>query len=678
MKKALLSISLLAATVSFAQKKDYPIQSVNFTQVKLTDNFWLPRIKVNHLVTIPASFERCESTGRVKNFEMAATKTGKFCTIFPFDDTDIYKTIEGASFSLSLFPDKKMESYIDTLITKIGKAQEPDGYLYTPRTIDPKNPHAWSGLKRWEKERDNSHELYNSGHLYEAAVAHYYATGKKSLLNIALKNADLVCSVFGPKKLHVAPGHEIVEMGLVKLYRITGKPEYLSTAKYFIEERGHYKGYDAKSKDVWKNGAYWQDHIPVAEQTEAIGHAVRAGYLYSAVADIAALTGDQKYYLTIDQIWNNVVSKKMYVQGGTGAIPHGERYGENYELPNTTAYNETCAAIANVYWNHRMFLLHGDSKYMDVLEKMLYNGLISGVGLDGKSFFYTNAMEIKSSFTHTAMEPTRSGWFDCSCCPTNVARLLPSVPGYVYAQKENDVFVNLFVNSNATLTVQNKPVTITQQNNYPWDGALKFTIAPQASQAFNLQIRIPGWAKNEAIPSGLYSFASATESKPSIKINGNAVDYTVEKGYAVLNRTWKTGDVVEVSLPMEVQKVVASDSVKNNIGKVAIQRGPMIYCAEWADNDGKASNIILPSNASFTSEYNAGLLNGVTVLKTKVPVIKVDENGQSVSTENKTVTAIPYYAWANRGPGEMVVWFPAKIKAIDIFPTEISGGIKPK
>jgi DUF1680 family protein len=678
MKKIILSISLLSVTVVFGQKKDYPIHSVNFTEVKLTDDFWLPRIKVNHLVTIPASFERCESTGRVKNFEMAATKTGKFCTIFPFDDTDIYKTIEGASFSLSLFPDKKMETYIDGLITKIANAQEPDGYLYTPRTIDPKHPHAWSGLTRWEKERDNSHELYNAGHLYEAAVAHFYATGKKTLLNIALKNADLVCSVFGPDKKHVAPGHEIVEMGLVKLYRITGKPQYLQTAKYFIEERGHYKGYDAKSNDVWKNGAYWQDHIPVTDQAEAIGHAVRAGYLYSAVADIAALTGDQKYYNAIDRIWDNVVSKKMYVQGGTGAIPAGERYGDNYELPNTTAYNETCAAIANVYWNYRMFLLHGDSKYMDILEKMLYNGLISGVGLDGKSFFYTNAMEIKNSFSHSAMEPTRSGWFDCSCCPTNVARLLPSIPGYVYAQTDNEVFVNLFINSNTNLTVHNKPVSIVQENKYPWDGSLKFTVSPKSTDNFNLRIRIPGWANNEAMPSNLYSFASSVDSKPVIKLNGNTIEYTIEKGYASLNRSWKNGDVVEVSLPMEVRRVVAVDSVKNDAGKVALQRGPLVYCAEWADNDGKVSNIIIPAKASFTTEYNAGLLNGVMVLKSKVPVVKIDEDGQGVSTDNKTITAIPYYAWANRGAGEMMVWFPTRIKNVDLFTTDVTGGIRPK
>src|SRR5215212_12012989 len=378
MKKTFLSLSLLAALSLNAQKSDYPIQAVNFTSVKFMDNFWMPRMRVNYESTIPASFERCESTGRVKNFEMAAIHSGKFCTVFPFDDTDIYKTIEGASFSLSLYPDPKLSLYIDTLIDKVGKAQEPDGYLYTARTIDPAHPHAWSGKVRWSKEREQSHELYNAGHLYEAAAAHFQATGKRNLLNIALKNADLVCSVFGPGKLKVAPGHEVIEMGLVKLYRITGKKEYLNTAKFFIEERGHFNGYDSSSRDPWKNGSYWQDHKPVTEQDEAIGHAVRAGYLYAAMADVAALTGDKKLLNAIDKIWENEVSKKIYVQGGVGAVPDGERFGNNYELPNKTAYNETCAAIANVYLNSRMFYLHGDSKYMDILEKSLYNGLISG------------------------------------------------------------------------------------------------------------------------------------------------------------------------------------------------------------------------------------------------------------------------------------------------------------
>ncbi len=670
MKKFFLSFLVLTATVTFAQKKDYPIQAIPFNEVKLTDNFWLPKLQINRTVTIPASFERCEKTGRVKNFVMAAERSGKFCTIYPFDDTDIYKTIEGASYSLSLFPDPKLEKYVDSLITIIAAAQESDGYLYTARTIDPNNVGPWVGKVRWEKERELSHELYNAGHMYEAAVAHYLATGTKSFLNIALKNADLVCSVFGPDKKHVAPGHEVVEMGLVKLYRVTGNEKYLQTAKFFVEERGHYKGYDSTSNDEWKNGIYWQDDKPVVDQTEAEGHAVRAGYLYSAMADVAALTGDVKLLNAVDTIWNNMVSKKIYVQGGAGAVGAGERYGANYELPNSTAYNETCAAIANVFWNERMFLLHGDSKYIDVLEKILYNGLISGVGLDGKSFFYTNAMQIKNSFTHPDMEPERSGWFPCSCCPTNVVRLLPSVPGYIYAQKDDKLFVNLFISSNVSLSIQNKQVTIIQQNNYPWNGDLKFTVNPKTSFNFSLLIRVPGWAQNEAIPSDLYTYKNSSDKKTIITVNGKEVAYDIQNGYAVIKRTWKKNDIINVNLPMEVREVVANNSVKNDIGKVALQRGPIMYCAEWVDNNGKAANIIIPAGATFTTEYKPGLLNGIEILKGNALAVTVDEKEQNVKTITQAFTAIPYYAWANRGKGEMMVWFPQKIKDIDIVTQE--------
>src|SRR6476660_1299133 len=672
MKKIFFSFSLLSSVVLCAQSKDYPIHAVPFTQVALTDNFWLPRIKINADVTIPASFQRCESTGRVKNFVMAAEHTGKFCTIYPFDDTDIYKTIEGASYSLSLFPNAALKVYIDSLITIIGKAQEPDGYLYTARTINPNDVGLWVGKQRWEKERELSHELYNAGHLYEAAAAHYLATGEKNLLNIALKNADLVCSVFGPApdQKKVATGHEVVEMGLVKLYRITGNTKYLNTAKFFIEQRGHYNGYDSTSKDEWKNGKYWQDDKPVVEQGEAEGHAVRAGYLYSAMADVAALTGDEQLLNAIDKIWENEVSKKIYVQGSVGAVGDGERFGENHELPNATAYNETCAAIANVFFNERMFLLHGDSKYIDVLEKSLYNGLISGVGMDGKSFFYTNAMQIKNSFQHPDMEATRSGWFPCSCCPTNVVRLIPSVPGYVYAQKDNVVYVNIFINGHTTLTIDNKQVQIVQQNNYPWDGDLKFNITPKAATTFNLLVRIPGWARNEANPSDLYQFANASDKKVEIKINGQPAEYTMQNGYAVLNKNWKKGDVVEVNLPMEVRRVVANENVKDDIGKVALQRGPVIYCAEWVDNNGKAANIIIPNNAMFTTEFKSDLLNGVEVIKSNVPAVVVSNDGSHISTVNQSFTAIPYYAWAHRGKGEMMIWFPTKVQDVDLITKE--------
>ncbi len=552
------------------------------------------------------------------------------------------------------------------LIDKVGKAQEPDGYLYTARTIDPANPHPWAGPTRWVNEREMSHELYNSGHLYEAAVAHRQATRKKSLLNIALKNADLVCSVFGPGKRSVAPGHEIVEIGLVKLYRVTGKPEYLSTAKFFVNARGQYKGYDPKSPDPFNNGSYWQDDKPVVDQKEAIGHAVRAEYLYSAMADVAALTNDKQLLAAVDSIWSNMASKKIYVTGGTGALPGGERFGKNYELPNATAYNETCASVANIYWNQRMFQLHGHAKYADLIEKVLYNGLLSGVSLDGKSFFYSNAMQIKNSTSFPQTEPARAGWFECSCCPTNLARLFPSLPGYVYGQNGKDIYVNLFVSGSADLAVQNKPVRLTQANNYPWNGDLKFTVNQASTSDFNLLVRIPGWAREEAIPSDLYRFAQPSSQQVVIKVNGKPVKYTMKNGYAVLARKWKKNDVVDMSLPMETRTVVAHPNVRDNVGKVALQRGPVIYCAEWKDNEGKANNIIVPNGSTFTAAFKPDVLNGITELTATVPVVKIDAANNTISTVNQTLTAIPYYAWANRGKGEMTVWFPQQVTDVDL------------
>jgi hypothetical protein len=667
MKKTIcLSVIACSTLAAFAQNKDYPIQPVPFTSVKLTDQFWTSRIEVNRTVTIPASFARCESTGRVKNFVMAAEHKGKFCTVYPFDDTDIYKTIEGASYSLAEHPDPKLQAYLDSLITIVGKAQEPDGYLYTARSIDPLHPGPWAGPERWVNEGKMSHELYCAGHMYEAAAAHYMATGERNFLNIALKNADLLVRTFGPGKRAVAPGHEIVEMGLVRLYRITGKKDYLDLAKFFIDQRG-IKKYNPKSKNEYENGKYFQDDVPVIDQTEAEGHAVRAMYLYSGMADVAALTGDTAYLKAIDRLWDNMVGKKMYVQGSIGAVGDGERFGENYELPNATAYNETCAAIGSVFWNERMFLLHGDSKYIDVLEKTLYNGLISGVGLDCKSFFYTNAMQITGNYKGDDTEPERSGWFTCSCCPTNVVRLIPSVPGYMYAEKGNSVYVNLFISGTGNLSVGGKPLTIIQQNNYPWDGTLAFTINPKAAMNMDLRIRIPGWARNEAMPSDLYSYEHTLAQSTEIKVNGMPVDYKIENGYAVISRKWKKNDKVEVNLPMEVRRVVANSKIGDDNGKVALQRGPIMYCAEWKDNNGLASNIIVPKNTQFKPEYEGGLLNGVTVLKADVKSLNVDPSGQNVSTQNATLTAIPYYSWANRGKGEMTVWFPEQVKYVGIF-----------
>ena len=659
--KRIIAVMLLSGGMAHAQMRDYPIQPVAFTKVTLDDKFWAPRIEVNRTVTIPASFARCENTGRVKNFQMAATHTGSFCTKYPFDDTDIYKTIEGASYSLAVHPDAKLDAYVDSLITIVGKAQEPDGYLYTARTIDPLHPHPWSGPERWVKENELSHELYDSGHLFEAASAHYLATGKRNFLDIALKNADLLVNTFGPGKRHVAPGHEIVEMGLVRLYRITGKKQYLDLAKFFIDERGK-RVYDKASPDEWKNGMYWQDDEPVVDQDEAEGHAVRAMYLYSGIADVAALTGDKQYVEAIDRIWNNVVSKKIYVQGSIGAIPDGERFGADYELPNTTAYNETCAAIGEVFWNQRMFLLHGDSKYIDVLEKVLYNGLISGVGLDGKSFFYTNAMQVTNGFTGESLEPARSSWFECSCCPTNMVRFLPSLPGYIYAQKGNNIYVNLFIAGKAAIKVGNKDVQITQVNNYPWNGSLSFNIEPQSPANLNLLVRIPGWSRAQAIPSNLYSFENTKASKVVIRVNGRAVDYKVENGYAVIKKQWKKGDRLQMDLPMNVNEVYANKAVSVDSAKIALQRGPIMYCGEWKDNDGRVSNISIPLKTAFKPEFEAGLLEGVMVLHAKV--LKADSLGNMRKID---FTAIPYNSWANRGKGEMMVWFPEQLNAKELF-----------
>jgi uncharacterized protein len=522
------------------------------------------------------------------------------------------------------------------------------------------------GPERWVNERQHSHELYNAGHLFEAATAHYLATGKRSLLNIALDNANLIESIFGPAKRHVAPGHQVIEMGLVKLYRVTGEEKYLALAKYFLDERGHVK-YDSTSKDVFRNGMYWQDHKPVTQQTEAVGHAVRAVYMYAGMADIAALTGDKSYLNAIDKIWENAVGKKLYVTGGIGAAGDGERFGNDYELPNATAYCETCASIGNVYWNHRMFLLHGESKYIDVLEKSLYNSLLSGIGMDGKSFFYTNTLQIKDHFRHNDIETKRSAWFSCSCCPTNVTRILPSVPGYAYAQRGDDIYVNLFITGSAELkTSKGTTLTVRQESNYPWEGNIKVLVEPARAARLKLLIRIPGWAQNEALPGDLYNFQTPPKSNVQIMVNGKAIEMKIDNGYAVLDREWKKGDVVQLSLPMEPRKIYANEKLTEDLGKVALQRGPLMYCAEGVDNDGKANNLVLSTGSQVSSEFKPELFGGVIVLTGEAKAPAVSADGTSISTVSKKFTAIPYYAWAHRGEGEMTVWFPEKIKAIDL------------
>jgi DUF1680 family protein len=642
-----------------ASGEDYPIQPVTFTSVKLTDNFWAPRIKKNAMVTIPIAFGYCESTGRVKNFEIAGgLDTGKFQTIYPFDDSDVFKIIEGASYSLQTFPDPKLESYLDTLIRKIGLAQEDDGYLYTNRTIAEKRGgkglHEWASKNRWELDTVLSHELYNLGHLYEAAVAHYQATGKRTLLDIALKSADLVNKDFGWDRVKVYPGHQVIEMGLVKLYRVTGEKKYLDLARFFLDVRGPH------------GDQYNQADKKVIDQTEAVGHSVRATYMYSGMADIAAIEGDKAYLNAITRIWEDLVYGKMYVTGGIGASGGNEGFAAPYMLPNMSAYCETCASIGDIFFNHRLFLLHGQTKYIDVLEKTLYNSMLSGVSLSADRFFYPNPLE--SNGQHQ-----RSAWFGCACCPSNVARFVPAIPGYIYAVSENAIYVNLFVSNTADITLGKRKIGISQKANFPWDGKVEIVVNPETGGKFDLKVRIPGWASNEALPGGLYKFSDQNTEPVKFSVNGQELIVKPIEGYAVISRNWKAGDKVGIEFPMPVRIITAEERVKEDNGKIAVQRGPVIYCAEWPDNNtGNVLNFFIKPNAQFTAEFNPLLLDGTEVIKTSGSQTKKNLDGSIETLAEEPFTLIPYALWNNRGPGQMIVWFPTSAETALPLPVPIN------
>lgn len=632
-----------------AELADYPIRPVPLTAVRVDDGFWSPRMETNRLTTIWYDFKKCEETGRIDNFAKAGKlMPGEFLGI-PFDDSDVYKVIEGAAYTLAVHPDPKLEKYLDDLIVKIAAAQEPDGYLYTARTIDPKCRVDFFGPERWSK-LVSSHELYNAGHLYEAATAYYEATGKRTLLDVALKNADLVCKTFGPGKgqLQEPPGHEEIEIGLVKLCRVTGQKKYLEQAKYFCDIRGRKGTHQLR-------GAYQQDDKPITEQDEAVGHAVRAGYFYSGVADVGALTGERAYIDSIDRIWENVVGRKMHLTGGIGASPAGEAFGKNYELPNSTAYLETCAAIANGLWNERMFLLHGDAKYIDVLERTIYNGFLAGVAMTGDKFFYPNPLESdgRGKFNHGSCE--RAPWFGCSCCPVNDARFIPEIASYIYATRGKELFVNLFIGSVAKADLGGIPVGIKQETRYPWDGKVLITLTPKQAEKFTVNLRIPGFVFGKPVPSDLYKMADLQVDAGrgikglSVKINGKEFSGgPMVKGFLSLNRKWKPGDTIELTLPMTVRQVMANPAVEADRGRFAIERGPLVYCAEGADNDGRVLDKVFGGEPKLETQFRPELLGGVMTIK-----MTSSENGD-------VVTCIPYYAWCHRGPNEMRVWFPTK------------------
>ncbi len=647
----LLAMDWLSENIWPAPDKIEILQPVPFTNVTMTDVFWAPRIETNRSVTVPYAFGKCEETGRVDNFKLAGGLiTGVHQGGFPFDDTDPYKVLEGASYGLSVQWDPNMDAYLDELIYYFDAAMEDDGYLYTCRTNGALQD--WTGPTRWSN-LFMSHELYNMGHFYEATVAHYYATGKENMLNLAKKNAALLLSVFNNQGLRIPPGHQVIEMGLAKLYRATGDVNYLNLAKFYLDVRG----YPLDGRGLW--GEYSQDHKPVLQQDEAVGHAVRATYMYSGMADVAALTGDYSYVTAIDKIWTNVVSKKFYITGGMGSGETSEGFGPNYSLPNN-GYCETCAQIGNAMWNHRMFLLHGHAKYIDVMERTMYNSLIDGVSLDGTYFFYPNPLT-------SSGEHARSPWFGCACCPGNVTRFVASMPGYMYVTKNDSIYVNLYGDSTGNINLNNNSVVLVQDTNYPWDGDITITVEPNVPSVFDILLRIPGWARNQPVPSNLYQYMDHCSVQPTVFLNGQPVDYQLEKGYVRISKQWQAGDTIEINLPMPVRKVLAHPSVAADIGRVAIERGPIVYCVEWPDIEGGyIRHLVVPDDANLSTEYRMNLLNTSNPLHiTEGAAIKgivkgAYYNSYTGQTDliDEELTAIPYCLWSHRGSGQMDVWMP--------------------
>lgn len=616
------------------------------SQVSVNDNFWKPKLEINQKITIPHVFKKLEKTESINNFLRAAGKLndGKKPT-FPHEDSDVFKAIEGAAYSLILNPDTELEGYIDNLIKIIADAQESDGYLTTARTIDPKKPHIWVGKNKWDLVSIFSHELYNLGHLIESGIAYYQATKKPKLLNIAIKSADLISKDFGFGKIERFPGHQEIELALIKLFKITDNEKYLNLAKFFLDiraskESSEYNNYITKFNSVFpfpfaKDLKYNQTHKKIAEQDEAVGHAVRLPYMFSAVTDLVAILEDKEYKNAVNRVWDNIVSKKLYITGGIGArsFIQGEGFRDNYDLPNFDSYCETCAAIGNIFWNHRLFLLSGDAKYIDILERTLYNGFLVGISLDGKAFFYNNPLASKGKFV-------RKKWFKVPCCPTNIIRFLPQIPSFIYGIKGKTIFINLFISNNSKFLLDGEYISLEQKTNYPWEGNIKVIIKHIQKREFSIALRIPGWARNKPVPSDLYYYLNRNDVKPIIKINHELIDFKVEKGYAKIHRVWQDNDIIELNIPMPIRRVLSNKKVEENIGRVAIQRGPILYCIESIDNKlDSIFNLYLDNDDKLRSKYREDMLGGVSIVFNKLNLI-------------------PYYSWANRDKSEMIIWIP--------------------
>jgi DUF1680 family protein len=646
MKKVVLMIIWILLVCSCSDSKthkrdfDYQLREVPYYNVKATGGLWKMRIDSCLRNTIWDNLAQLSSSGKIDNFSIAAgIKQGEFSSN-EASDSDVYKTIQGACYSLKLQPDPRLERYIDSLIAIIGKVQEPDGYLYTIRYFKPLGNKSIGG--RWAN-LSHSHELYNLGHMIEAAVAHFEATGKTNFLDMAKKAGDLISRTFGPDRLRLIPGHQEIELALAKLYNVTGKEEYLEVARFFLAERGHYNG---RAQYVFRNQAtYFQDHKPVLEQEESTGHAVRACYMYAGMADIGAMTGETEYIEASNRLWENDTGKKIYLTGGVGAShTKGEAFDEPYVLPNLTAYSETCGAVANILWNFRLGKYYQDAKYFDVLERTLYNAYLPTFSIHGTGYFYTNPLADRG-------HSDRSDWFDPPCCPTNICRTTPSVTGYMYLADDRNLYVNLFMASEATIDFRGRTLTVNQVTKYPWEGEVKIRLGIDAPTSFAVRIRVPGWAREEAIPLGLYRYMDKMSDAVTLEVNGKDQPIELDKGYAVIRKKWRSGDEITLRLPMEVRRVLSDDRVKENNGRVALERGPLVFCAEGIDNNGITENIILPDDSKLSSRFVSDLVGGITVIQGKAKIADIDG-----TTSISDFTAIPYFAWLNRGKGKMDIW----------------------
>lgn len=644
---ALASLSLWGCSNSTEVKEE--ITPIPFSEVSLTDGFWKSRMETELNVTVP--FSVYQSGPAVERFRRAAAYMAGDTTQVPaphrFLSSDLYKVMEGVAYSLMLRPNPELEKFVDDVADLIEASQEEDGYLYISHSCHSIYPNEM-GKKPYEF-LVHSHELYNVGHLYEAAVAYYQATGKDKLLNIAIKNAHHVNKVIfeggdpkynDGKPIMQAPGHEEIELALCKLYRVTHDKLYLDMAKKFLDIRGI--TYRPEGEGVMAP-TYAQQHAPVKEQTEAVGHAVRAAYLYTAMAQVDALTGLNDYEAALNSIWGDLVTTRMHITGGLGAVAGMEGFGAQYELPNLTAYNETCAAVANVFFNHGLFLSNGDAKYLDIAELSLFNNSLAGISLSGDRFFYVNPLEANGVKRFNHGHGGRSEWFGCACCPPNISRLILQVPGYMYAYSKNKIYITLYGGSKTSVPLNNGEVKLEQTSNYPFDGYVQLTLHPEKESTFEVAMRIPTWANSdEFAPGGLYPYKKTSNEPVIIKVNGKEVNYKTEKGFAIVSRKWKESDTIELQLPMPVRFVESIPEVTENIGKTAITRGPLVYCAEEIDNNQPTQQLYIGNtdeSQTTVTPIQEGILQGIYQIET--PSIKL----------------IPYYAWCNRGDNRtMSVW----------------------